>query len=171
MPYVCDASDSLCSYDYKNKAAFKGTETVDGVETNKVCRSDPALEANDAHSQDLKQKRTQPTPPLPFNPPHHQFYWTENLGPIPMNSLMLYTSASSSTPTPVRLFRDIHPFGKALANATLDFENFQVRGRAGGKEALGGSRAAAFISQPLCSSPPLSPPLLCPVPYLGRQQL
>ena len=33
---VCDASDSLCSMDYKNKAAFKGTETVDGVDTNKV---------------------------------------------------------------------------------------------------------------------------------------
>ena len=48
-----------------------------------------------------------------------------------MNSLMLYTSASSSTPVPVRLFRDIHPFGKEIGNATIDFENFQVRRRQG----------------------------------------
>lgn len=89
VPVVCDASDSLCSYDYKNKARFIGTEVVDGVDTNK-------------------------------------FFWTENLGPIPMNSLVLYTNANSAQPTPVRLLRHIHPFGKNVGNATTDFTNFEV---------------------------------------------
>ncbi|EGD72551.1 hypothetical protein PTSG_00575 [Salpingoeca rosetta] len=89
VPFVCDAADSLCSYDYKNKAKFFGSEVVDGVQTNK-------------------------------------FYWTENLGPIPMNSLMLYTAANSAQPTPVRMVRFIHPFGKDIGNSTIDFSDFKA---------------------------------------------
>ena len=88
VPVVCDAADSLCSYDYKNKAKYIGTEVVDGVSTNK-------------------------------------FYWTENLGPIPMNSLVLYTNANSQQPTPVRMVRFIHPFGKNIGNSTIDFSDFK----------------------------------------------
>eukprot|EP01147_Barroeca_monosierra_P000675 gene675-3975_t len=89
VPYVCDAADSLCSYDYENKAKYIGSEVVDGVDTNK-------------------------------------FYWTENLGPIPMNSLILYSNANTQQPTPVRLVRFLHPFGKDIGNATIDFTNYQL---------------------------------------------
>eukprot|EP00045_Choanoeca_perplexa_P006664 m.57397 g.57397 ORF g.57397 m.57397 type:complete len:244 (-) comp13724_c0_seq7:1097-1828(-) len=54
----------------------------------------------------------------------NKFFWTENLGPIPMNSLLLYVNADS--PVPVRMYRDIHPFGKPLGNATIDFQSFQT---------------------------------------------
>lgn len=55
--------------------------------------------------------------------PVDTFFWGENLGPIPMNSLKLYTTQGAN-PMPVRMFRDIHPFGKELGNSTIDYTSF-----------------------------------------------
>lgn len=53
----------------------------------------------------------------------NKFFWGENLGPIPMNSLILYATTDTS-PQPLRLDRSLHPFGKALGNTTLLFNNW-----------------------------------------------
>jgi len=56
----------------------------------------------------------------------NKFFWGENLGPIPMNSLVLYTTQPSTTAAamPVRLDRSVHPFGKALGNTSLLFDSW-----------------------------------------------
>jgi len=57
----------------------------------------------------------------------NEFFWTENLGPIPMNSLDLYTTQDAANPMPVRMFRDLHPFGKKLGNTTIDYASFAAQ--------------------------------------------
>lgn len=50
----------------------------------------------------------------------NEFTWGENLGPIPMNKLTLYTKTSAPF-APVRMFRALHPFGKDIGNTTIDY--------------------------------------------------
>ena len=51
------------------------------------------------------------------------YKWGDNLGPIPMNELYLYVN--EETKGPVRMIRDVHPFGKEVGNITIDFQNFK----------------------------------------------
>jgi hypothetical protein len=50
--------------------------------------------------------------------------WTENLGPIPMNKLTLWTVPY--TATVLRMFRAVHPFGKPLGNTDIEYQSFDA---------------------------------------------
>ena len=49
--------------------------------------------------------------------------WTLSFAAIPMNSLKLYTTVNAPF-APVRMLRDIHPFGKPLGNGSIDYPSF-----------------------------------------------
>jgi len=50
------------------------------------------------------------------------FTWSDNLGPISMNSLSLYVNQKNNAP--VKMSRDVHPFGKELGTMDTYFSNW-----------------------------------------------
>eukprot|EP00045_Choanoeca_perplexa_P005065 m.43209 g.43209 ORF g.43209 m.43209 type:complete len:245 (-) comp12911_c0_seq4:129-863(-) len=54
----------------------------------------------------------------------NNYFWTENLGPIPMNSLLL--SVGDNNTVPMFLHRDVHPFGKPLGVINTTFTDWKA---------------------------------------------